>query len=165
MRLEYGLRLAPYWSSIRKMTMTSRFPVKSSSPKFFDVAVFLLSCLVTGPSFMSIWSLVPELWQFSFIKDWPKNQKLEIPPSEFCSISGDKNELGIRNWPNVSKELLLNAAKCHSYSCYCFWVIKGHLPRVFASPPRLGLNKRRWCSHYVNFKHCFFRPDNLQKHQ
>ena len=26
---------------------------------------------------------------------------------------------------NVSNRMLLNAAKCHGYSFYCFWVIKG----------------------------------------
>ena len=41
---------------------------------FFDGFLFLLSSLVTGPSFMSILSLVRELWQFSFIKDLPEIQ-------------------------------------------------------------------------------------------
>ena len=36
---------------------------------FFDVVLFLLSSLVTGPNFMSTSSLVLELWQFSFIRD------------------------------------------------------------------------------------------------
>ena len=36
---------------------------------FFDV-LFLLSILVTGPSFMPILSLVLELRKFSFIGDW-----------------------------------------------------------------------------------------------
>ena len=40
--------------------------------KFFDVVLFPLSILITGPSFMSISSLVLELWQFSFIEDWPE---------------------------------------------------------------------------------------------
>ena len=35
--------------------------------KFIDVVLFLLSGLVTGPSFMSVSSLVLELWQFYFI--------------------------------------------------------------------------------------------------
>ena len=35
----------------------------------FDVVLFLLSSLVTDPSFISISSLVLELWQFSFIRD------------------------------------------------------------------------------------------------
>ena len=36
---------------------------------FFDVAVFLLSSLVTDPSFMSMSLLVLELRQFSFVRD------------------------------------------------------------------------------------------------
>ena len=79
---------------------------------FFDVAVFLLSNLVTGPNFMSLSLLVPELWQFSCIRDWIEIQKLEIHCSEFCTISG------YQIWANVSNELLLNAAKCQGYS---FW--------------------------------------------
>ena len=62
--------------------------------KIFNVAWFLLSSLVTGPNFMSISSMVLELWQFPFIRDWPEIRKSEIPPSEFCSISGDWGELG-----------------------------------------------------------------------
>ena len=65
--------------------------------KFFDVVLFLLSILVTGPSFMSISSLVLELWQFSFIRDWPEIRKLEIPPSEFCPIPGDQGNLWVPN--------------------------------------------------------------------
>ena len=64
---------------------------------FFDVVLFLLSSLVTGPSFMSISSLVLELWQFSFIRDWPEIRKTEIPPSEFCPISEDWGELWMQN--------------------------------------------------------------------
>ena len=70
--------------------------------KFFDVVFFLLSNLVTGPSFMSISSLVLELWQFSFIRDWPEIRKSEIPPSEFCPISGDWGKLWIPNLAGMS---------------------------------------------------------------
>ena len=55
----------------------------------FDVILFLLSSLGTGQSFMSISSLVLELWQFTFIIDWPEIRKSEIPPSEFCLMSED----------------------------------------------------------------------------
>ena len=68
----------------------------------FDAALFPLSGLVTGSSFMSISSLVLELWQFPFIRDWPEIQKSEIPPSEFCQISGDWVELGISNMARAS---------------------------------------------------------------
>ena len=69
---------------------------------FFDVAVFFLSSLVTGPSFMSIWLLVLELWQFSFIRNWPEIRKSEIPQSEFWLISGDCGQLGIPNFSQMS---------------------------------------------------------------
>ena len=71
---------------------------------FFDIFLFLLSSLVTGPSFMSIWSLVLELWQFLFIRDWPEIRKSEILPSEFCLISGDWGNQGI---PNLARTSLI----------------------------------------------------------
>ena len=55
--------------------------------------LFPLSSLVTGPSFMSASSQVLELWQFSFIRDWPEIRKSEILLSEFCPISRDWYEL------------------------------------------------------------------------
>ena len=64
-------KLAIFW----KVTMTSLFADKTSSSSFLDVAVFLLSSLVTGPSFMSISLLVLELWQF-FCKGLIRNPKL-----------------------------------------------------------------------------------------
>ena len=54
---------------------------------FFDVVLFLLSSLITGPNSMSISSLVLELLQLSFIRDWPEIWKSEIPPSEFFPVS------------------------------------------------------------------------------
>ena len=95
--------------------------------KFFDVILFLLSSSVTSPSFISISSLDLELWQFSFISDWPEIWKLEITQSEFFPMSGEWGELLIQNLgTNVSDEILLNATKCQSYSFYRFWVIKGN---------------------------------------
>ena len=41
--------------------MAPQFAVMTSSTSFFDVVVFPLSGLVTGPSFMSVLSLVLEL--------------------------------------------------------------------------------------------------------
>ena len=101
---ESGLRTAPNWPKIRKMTMTSQFSDMTSTSNFFDVVLFLLSSLVTGPSFMSISSLVLELWQFLFIRDWPEIRKSEIPPSEFCQISRDWGE---QRLPNLAWTLLI----------------------------------------------------------
>ena len=61
MRPESDFRIVPNGPYVRKMTMTSQFAEMMSSSNFFDVALFLLSGLVTGPSFMSISSLVLEL--------------------------------------------------------------------------------------------------------
>ena len=108
---EFGLRPAPNWPKIRKMTMRSKCSDMTSTSTFFDVALFLLSSLVTGPSFMSISSLVLELWQFSFIRDWPEIWKSEIPPSEFCPISGDWGELWILNLARI-------------YVIECYWMLQ-----------------------------------------
>ena len=112
---ESGLRTAPKMAKIQRMTMTSKFSNMTSTSNFFEVVLFFLSSLVTGLSFMSILSLVLELWQFSFIRDWPEIRKSEIPPSEFCPISGDWGKLWI---PNLARMSLIE--------CYwIFWVIKG----------------------------------------
>ena len=96
-----GLRTSPNWSKIRKMAMTSQFFDMTSSSIFFDVVLFLLSSLVAFPSFMSISSLVLELWQFSFIRDWAEIRKSEIPLSEVCPISEDWGRLWIPNWARM----------------------------------------------------------------
>ena len=107
---ESGLRTAPSWPEIRKMTMTSHH--------FFDVVLFLLSNLVTCRSFMSISSLVLELWQFSFIRDWPEIRKSEIPPSEFCPISGDWGELWV---PKLARMSLRE----------CYWILQNFRVTAF----------------------------------
>ena len=75
------------------MAMTLQFSNMTSSSELFDVVLFLLSDLVTCPSFMPISWLVLELWHL--IRDWPEIWKSEIPLSEFCPISGDWGKLGI----------------------------------------------------------------------
>ena len=79
--------------------MSSQFANMTLSSIFFDVVLFLLSILVTGPCFMLIPSLVLE---FSFIRDWPEIRKSEICPSEFSLISGDWGKLGIPNLTGMS---------------------------------------------------------------
>ena len=122
---ESGLRTAPTWPKIRKND--------NDVTIFWHVVVnfflLLLSSLATGPNFMSISSLVLELWQFSFIKDWPEIPKLEIPLSKFCPTSGDWGKLWIPNLARMSLIqyywiLLLNT-EFQGYSFYRFRVIKG----------------------------------------
>ena len=108
MHPESGIRTAANWTKIGKLTMTSQFSNMTLSLNFFDVVLFLLSSLVTGPSFMSISSLVLELWQCSCIRDWPEIRKSEIPLSEFRTISREWGELGI---PHLARMSLI---KCYS---------------------------------------------------
>ena len=63
----------------------------------FNVVLFLLSSLVTGPSFISISALFLELWQFAFYID-QKSRNWKYP--RLC--------FGM----DASNEMLLNAAKC-----------------------------------------------------
>ena len=120
--LESGLRTAPNWPKIRKMVTAARFSDMTSLSIFFD-DLFLLSNLVTGPSFMSISSLVLELWQFSFIRDWPEigNTPVWVLPNIWRLGQVMDTKFGT----NVSYRMLLNAANFQGYSFYRFWVIKG----------------------------------------
>ena len=99
---ESSFRIAPNWPLIEKMTMTSQIVGMPSPSNCFDVFLFLLSSLLTGPSFMSISSLVLELWEFPFTIFWPESRKSEIPPSEFCPISGDWSKLWIPHLARMS---------------------------------------------------------------
>ena len=129
MRPESGFRIAPNWSEIGQMTMTSQFSDMTSSSIFFEVVLFLLSSLVTGPSFMSISSLVLELWQFSFIRDWPEIRKLEIAPSEFSSVSADWVELTV---PNLARMSLIK----------CYWMLQNARVTAFAVSELLTENQQ-----------------------
>ena len=118
-------QIAPNWWLIGKMAMTWQFADMTSSSNFFDAFLFFLSSLVvTGPRFMSISSLVLELWQFSFIRI---DQKSEIPPSEFCSIFGDWGELGI---PNLAQMFLMK----------CYWMLPNARVTAFTISELLRLN-------------------------
>ena len=115
-------RLAINWKTDNDITISQHYVGVS----FFDVGLFLLWSLVTGPSFMSISSLFLELRQFSLARDWPELRKSEIPPSEFHQIYGDWGKLIIPRFStNFSKEMLLNVVKRQDYSFYPVWVIKG----------------------------------------
>ena len=102
MRPESGFQIAPNWPQIGKTAMTSQFSGMTSSSIFFNVVLFLLSSLVSGPSFMPMSWLVQESWQFLFIRDWPEIWKSEIPPSEFWPIFGDWGKLWIPNLARMS---------------------------------------------------------------
>ena len=114
MRPESGFQIAPNWREIGKITMTLQYDKNVTITRqdvivrFFDVLLFLLSSLVTDPSFISILLVVLESWQFSFIRDWAETRKFKIPSSEFCPTSGDWAKLGL---PNLARKCLIK--------CYC----------------------------------------------
>ena len=97
--------------------------------KFFDVALFPLSDLVTGSSFMSISSLVLKLWQFSFIRHWPEIKKSEIPSPKFFPTSGDWSELGIPNLARI-------------FRTTCYWMMQNVMVTAFTF---LSYYVQRWC--------------------
>ena len=118
--------------------MASQFADMTLSSKIFDVGLIILSSLVTGPSFISISSLVLELRQFSFIRDWPDILKSEIPPSEFCPISGDQGKLGI---PNLARRSLMERFSMLQNSRVTICTVSGLLKenqqegKITPSPP------------------------------
>ena len=126
---ESGLRTASNWPKIWQMTMTSQFSDMTSWSNFYDIVLFLLSSLGTAPSFMSISWLVLELWQFSFIRDWPEIQKSQIRPSEFSPISGDWGELWI---PNLARVFLIE----------CYWMLQSARVTAFNVFELLRENQR-----------------------
>ena len=106
------------------MTLNHNFPIKNHRQNF-DVVMFLLSNLVTGPSFVLISFLVLELWQFLFEKDLTWNPEIGNTSvwvlSNFSRLGWVKDtKFGV----NVSNKNLLNAAKHQAYCFYRFWVIK-----------------------------------------
>ena len=160
---ESGLRTAPNWSQIRKMTITSQFSDMTSTSNFFDVVLFFLSSLVTSPSFMSISSVV---LKSSFVRDWPEIRKSETP-SYLSPKSGDWGELRI---PNVARMSLIE----------CYWMLQnsrvttftvfellresqlGGGVKITTPPPRLGLIRKE-VDHSVSLSYIFqLSPFNLK---
>ena len=106
--------------------MTSQFVNRRHYYFFFCAALFLCSSLVTGVIFLSVSSLVLELWQLGFIRDWLKIQKLLITlPVWVLSNTWQLRQVRDTKFGiNVSNKMLLNPIKCQGYSFYRFRVIK-----------------------------------------
>ena len=121
--------------------MTSQFRDMTSSLIFWRYFVFL-SRLITGRIFMSISSLVLELWPFSFMKDCQQIFKSEVPPVWLMSIIWILGRVKDTKFgKNISNKMLPNAAKCQGYSFYHFWVTKRKpTGEGKITPSRLGLN-------------------------
>ena len=114
----------------KKWQWRHNFPTWRHHQFFFDVILFLLSSLVTDPSLMSMLSLLLELWQFPFIREWPDIRKSEIPPFEFCPISGDWGKLGI---PNLWRTSLIK----------CYWMLQNTRVTAFTVSELLRENQLR----------------------
>ena len=106
--------------------MTPQIAGITSSSKFFDIAVVLLSGLVTGPSFILISLLV---WSYDNVRlqeICQKGENRRKSPSNFGPIPGDWGKLGMTNLARMS---LMNSywmlQKSQGYNLYRFWVIKG----------------------------------------
>ena len=130
---------------------TFRYDVISN---FFGGALFLVSSLVIGPSFMSISLLFLDLWQFSFIKEWLEIWKSVIT---LCEFFRNIRRLGQVRDTKFGKNVS-NVTECCK-SCKSCWVVKGKNPTDGAGgewlkitpslPPRLGLRRnlkkdRKW---------------------
>ena len=134
--------------------MTSQFADMTSSSNFLGIFLFLLSSLFTGPSFMSISSLVLVLWLMTsfFYKRLTRNPEIGnttiwVFPN-IWRLGWVKNS---KSGTNVSYEMLLNSAKCQRYSFYRFWVVKGK-PTGGERGVRLGLRLRLVLRLFDNFK-------------
>ena len=128
-RLPDCSKLAAYWKNGNEVTIFQHEIIV----KFFDVDLFFLSSLVTGPSLISISPIVLEFW-----RDWPEigNIPVWVLPNIWRLRRVRNTIFGM----NVSNEMLLNVAKCQGYSFYRFWVITGKPTggggeRKFPPPP------------------------------
>ena len=128
--LPHGCKLAINWEKDNDVKIFWYYDIVSSFRRWCVSLVlfsywskFHVSCLVTGPSFMSISWLVLELWEFLFIQYWAEIWKWEILPSEIPNlwilVKVRDTEFGT----NVSNKKLLNAGQ--DYRFYRIWVIRG----------------------------------------
>ena len=137
-RLPDYSKLAINWKNDNDVTIFRHDVIVNS----FELVFFLLLNLVTGPSFMSISSLVLELGYF-FYKWLTRNQK-----TRYTSIWVLRNILRLEKVrdtklsTNVSNEMLLNAAKWHGYRFFRFWGINGEPTRGEIKLPPLPPSPR-----------------------
>ena len=119
--------------------MTPQLAKMWSSLIFLDVALFLLQCVLTASSFMPISSLILEWWQFSFIRDWPEIQKLEIPRLSFVEpIFKDWDKLEI---PNLVRMFLIKY----------YWMLQNARSTAFTVSELLRENQK-WGQNYPGKK-------------
>ena len=129
MHPESSFRISPYCPEIEKITMMSQFAGMTPSSNFFEVVLFLLPSLVTGPSFNVNLIIGSGVLTILFYKELTRN--LEIRNTLIWVLPNIWRPGRVRYTKfvtNDSNEMLLNAGKCQGCSFYCFWVIKGKPP-------------------------------------
>ena len=112
--------------------MTSQFSDMTSSSSSFNVVLFPLSRLFTGPSFNTITG--SRVMTIFFSKGLARNPEIGnfvwkivwgLPNIWRLELVRDTN-FG----KNVSNEMFLNTAKCQGFSFYRFWVIEGTVMKI-----------------------------------
>ena len=129
MHPESSFWISPNCPEIEKITMTSQFAGMTPSSNFFEVVLFLLPSLVTGPSFNVNLIIGSGVLTILFYKELTRN--LEIRNTLIWVLPNIWRPGRVRYTKfvtNDSNEMLQNAGKCQGYSFYCFWVIKGKPP-------------------------------------
>ena len=105
------------------MAMTLQFINMTSLRKHFEIVLFILSSLVTSPSFMSISPLVMELWQF-FLKGIDQKSGNQKYPRLIFAQSADWGKLGITKLARISLTKwywMLENARITSFMLEIFW--------------------------------------------
>ena len=105
------------------MKMRSQF-VEITSGSFFDDLVFVLLSLATGLNYISMTSLLLELWHFLFTRDSPEIQKY-TPVWTFPNLWRLMRVRDTKFSAIITDKVLRNSEKCQDCSFYHFWVIKG----------------------------------------
>ena len=82
------------------------------------IYIYIWNCFVSLVKF-SYWSkfhvnIITSSGVITFIRDWAEIWKSEIPPSEFCTISGDWGELRRTMW------IFFLGNPCHLWSIYSY---------------------------------------------
>ena len=144
---ESGLWTTPNWPKTKNGNDVTTF-LHDVNVNLFDLDLFLLSSLVTGPSLYHVNIITGSgIMTFFFYKGLTKNLEIRNTPIWVLSNNWRLGRvMGTKLGTNVSSKMLLNAGKFQGYSFYHFlgikgkptgWGVKLHLPHA----PRLGLNK------------------------
>ena len=128
---ESGIRIAPNWPKVWKMTMTSQWRHN-----------FFWSCFVSLVSF-SYWSKFhvniitgSGITTIFFEKGLTRNPDIgKAHVGVFPNIWRLGQVMDTKFGTNVSNKMLLNAAKFQGYSFYRFWDIKGKPTGELGTPP------------------------------